>query len=241
MSKLPNAPLVEVVFELHWNVSTSDVTKTQYLYGDLYNLLKEKYPYREIVNSPEFPLEFLVDKPVHRYRNSVGDYPLIQIGPGLLTLNCTERKYFWEEFYDNANQLVSNFLKIYSFLPTDEIRTSLFYLDFFEFDFEKTNIHDFLNKNFNLSVGQSFLDTNSLPTDLNLGFFFKLECGDVSVILKRGMNVDRKDGIILQTKLNGPNLHSNSAEISSWLTTAHETCSDIFKRIFKNEFYNTFK
>lgn len=240
MSKLPNAPLVEVVFELHWNVSTSDVTKTQYLYGDLYNLLKDKYPHREIVNSPDIPFEILVDKPVHRYRNNVGDYPLIQIGPGLLTLNCTEKKYFWEEFYNNANQLVSNFLKIYGFLPTEEIRPSLFYLDFFEFDFEKANIHEFLNKNFNLSVGQSFLDTDSLPTDLNLGFFFKMECGDISVLLKRGQNSERKDGIILQTRLNGPFLPSKSGEIDSWLNIAHETCSDIFKMIFKKEFYNTF-
>lgn len=240
MSKLPYAPLVEVVFELHWNVSTSDVTKTQYLYGDLYNLLKEKYPYREIVNSPEIPFEILVDKPVHRYRNNLGGYPLIQIGPGLLTLNCTEKNYYWDEFYENSNQLVSNFLEIHTFLPTEKIRASLFYLDFFEFDFEKINIHDFLNNNFNLMVEQSFLDTDSLPTDLNLGFFFKVECGDISVQLKRGKNSDKRDGIILQTKLNGPYLHSKADEISNWLTTAHETCSDIFKRIFKIEFYNTF-
>ncbi len=241
MSKLPNAPLVEVVFELHWNVEKSDGTKTQYLYGDIYNLLKAEYPYREIANSPEIPFEILINRPVHRYRSEVGGYPLFQVGPGLLTLNCTEKKYYWDDFYRNAINLVNNFLSIYNFTDSETVKSSIFYLDFFEFDFKSQNINDYLNNNFNLSIGQSFIQTDSLPKDLNLGFFFEVDCGDISVLFKRGKNSENKDGIILQTRLNGPTLSPNSEEISNWINIAHETCSKVFKNIFKDHFYNTFK
>lgn len=43
MSKLPNAPLIEVVIELRWQITQkNELTGIQYLYGDLYNELKDK-------------------------------------------------------------------------------------------------------------------------------------------------------------------------------------------------------
>ncbi len=42
MSKLPNAPLVEVIFELRWKVDKNDeLVKCQYLHGDLFAKVKE--------------------------------------------------------------------------------------------------------------------------------------------------------------------------------------------------------
>jgi uncharacterized protein (TIGR04255 family) len=50
MSKLPNAPLIEVVIELRWQITQkNELTEIQYLYGDLYNELKDKFPHRESI------------------------------------------------------------------------------------------------------------------------------------------------------------------------------------------------
>jgi len=88
MSKLPKAPLLEVIFELRWQIKQkSDLTKYQYLIGDLYSAIKKTYPVRESLAPPEVPTDILINNPVHRFRKDKNQYPLVQIGPGLLTLN----------------------------------------------------------------------------------------------------------------------------------------------------------
>lgn len=88
MSKLPKAPLVEVVFELRWEIAEkADLMQVEYLYGDIYAELKDKYPHRERILPIEIPVDLTVNKPVFRYRANKNSYPLIQLGPGLITLN----------------------------------------------------------------------------------------------------------------------------------------------------------
>ncbi|HPH00719.1 MAG TPA: TIGR04255 family protein, partial [Tenuifilaceae bacterium] len=88
MSKLPKAPLVEVVFELRWQIINKvDLSKIPYLYGDIYSQLKNKYPFRESIVPPEIPIDILINQPVHRFRTAPNDYPLFQVGTGIITLN----------------------------------------------------------------------------------------------------------------------------------------------------------
>ena len=44
-------PLIEVVIELRWQITQNELTGIQYLYGDLYNELKDKFPHRGITPS----------------------------------------------------------------------------------------------------------------------------------------------------------------------------------------------
>ena len=69
MSKLPNAPLLEVIFEIKWDITNkSDIAKFQYLHGDLYSNLKDKYFYRESLLPSEVPFEMVKGMPVYRFR-----------------------------------------------------------------------------------------------------------------------------------------------------------------------------
>ena len=44
MSKLPKAPLLEIIFEINWDITNkNDIVKFQYLHGDLFSNLKDKY------------------------------------------------------------------------------------------------------------------------------------------------------------------------------------------------------
>jgi len=46
MSKLPNAPLIEVIFEPRWKVTDKEkLSKCQYLHGDLLSSIKDVYTY----------------------------------------------------------------------------------------------------------------------------------------------------------------------------------------------------
>ena len=79
-------------------MNKSDLSKVQYLYGDLYSELKQKYPHRESIVPTEIPLDILINQPVHRFRSAPNDYPLFQVGPGIITLNTTDSKYYWNTF-----------------------------------------------------------------------------------------------------------------------------------------------
>lgn len=242
MSKLPNAPLLEVIFELRWQVkSKSDLTKYQYLVGDLYSSIKGDYPTRESLAPPEVPIDILINNPVFRFRKGEKQYPLVQVGPGLLTLNTTDEKYFWSDFYDCADKLNDNFFKVF---PVDDesFKPSLMYLDFFSFDFSRKNVNDHINELFDINVKQGFIDDKSLnPFNLDLGFFYETSLGNLSVTLKKGQNGRKENGIVMKTTLHGKKDMTNSNDILAWLNNAHDFVSDVFKKITKGQLYNSFK
>ena len=242
MSKLPNAPLIEIILELRWKIiNKADLSKVQYLYGDLYSELKQKYPFRESIVPTEIPIDILINQPVHRYRTAPNDYPLVQVGPGIITLNTIDSKYFWDEFSNLAENLLDAFLKVYPVETDDKFTPSVLFLDFFPFDFENNDIHKYINENFNITFGQSFFKTESYPKNLNLGFYYRLEIGDLSIAFQHGKNSNQQEGILLQTRINGTPLPADKEEISNWINKSHEICSDLFKKLTEGKLYESFK
>lgn len=241
MSKLPNAPLVEVVFELRWNLTGNDeLARVQYLYGDIYNELKNKYPYRESIIPVDFPVEFMINQPVHRFRSGQNNYPLIQIGPGIITYNTINSLYEWQNFFESTSELISTFLKIYPLEKDKTLSPGILYLDFFPFDFEKQDAHAFVNENFNVKFDQSFIKNEKFPTDFSMGFAFSVELGELRINFLKGRN-NNQEGILLQTRINGNPLIAGHENLSNWLLEAHTLCSDLFKQLTKGRLYESFK
>ncbi len=241
MSKLPKAPLLEVIFELRWQIKQkSDLTKYQYLIGDLYSAIKQTYPVRESLAPPEVPTDILINNPVHRFRKDKNQYPLVQIGPGVLTLNTTDDNYYWNDFYNWAETLNNEFFSVFQ-IENETFKSNLLYLDFFKFDFKSQNVNDFINESFNISVNQGFMKGTGNPFHLDLGFFYETDLGNLSVTLKKGQNGKKEDGIVMQTSLHGKDSMKSSDNVLSWLNQAHEFSSKSFKEITKGELYNSFK
>jgi uncharacterized protein (TIGR04255 family) len=241
MSKLPNAPLLEVVFELRWQIKQkSDLTKYQYLVGDLYSQIKDKYPYRENLTPPEIPIDFLVNNPVHRFRVEKNKYPLVQVGPGVITLNTTEEYYYWEDFYQSAESLTNSFFNVYP-IDTESFKPNLSYFDFFKINFKENNVNDFVNSFLNLTHSQDFIEINTNPFDLDVGFFYLIDLGKLSVTLKKGQNSQSEEGIVMQMSLIGEKSSTNNENLLTWLGSAHSFLSDLFKKITHGELYNSFK
>ncbi len=241
MSKLPKAPLLEVIFELRWQIKQkSDLTKYQYLIGDLYSAIKETYPERESLAPPEVPIDILINSPVHRFRKDKNEYPLVQIGPGVLTLNTTDDNYFYNDFYNWAEILNKKFFTVFP-IESETFNSNLLYLDFFKFDFKNQNVNDFINESFNININQGFMIETGNPFNLDLGFFYETDLGNLSVTLKKGQNGKKEDGIVMQTSLHGKESMKSSDNVLSWLNQAHEFSSKLFKEITKGELYNSFK
>lgn len=241
MSKLKNAPLVEVIFELRWKVSNKDdLTRCQYLYGDLYSLLKEKYRYRESLVPPDVPADLLINNPIYRFRKRQDGYPLLQVGPGIISLNTVDEYYDWEEYFVWCKGLMEALFDVYPHNNGEMFTPTLLYIDFLKTETLNVDILNFVNTYLNININQGFYKTEKHPEALNWAVAYKTELGQLGVTLNTGKINKVEEGIILQTKLNGTDFNPDVGNINSWLTEAHEFCSQLFKDMTKGPLYQSF-
>lgn len=242
MSKLPKAPLIEVIFELRWKISNqSDLEKYQFLTGDIYSSIKKKFPHRKLLVPPDIPVELLINKPTYRYSSESEKYPLVQFGPGLLSLHTDDENYFWSDYSERASSLTQNFLELSNFSTHQKISPSLIYIDFLEFDLDNTNIINFINENLKIYIKQELFEGEINPNTFNFGFSNEIELGTINLSFNTGQNKNGKNGLVIQTKLNGENFNSSSTDILSWLNSAHDLTSKLFKKMTEGKLYDSFK
>jgi uncharacterized protein (TIGR04255 family) len=242
MSKLPKAPLLEVIFELKWDITNkNDVIDFQYLHGDLYSNLKNKFLYRENLIPPEIPFDVLIGTPVYRFRRNQNEYPLIQIGPGLITVNTIDCIYFWEDFKKEVENTFNSLQLVYPKSKKIIFTPILTYIDFFEIDFQKQTILEFINKNLNLNIQQNFMDNKkSSFNDINLTLNYNIDSNILSLNLTNGNLNNSKSGIILQTKIIGEKNIYSTFKITEWLNEVHKISSELFKKITEGKLYSSF-
>jgi len=243
MSKLPNAPLLEVIFEIKWDItSRTDIVDFQYLHGDLYSNLKSKYSHRESLIPPEVPLEVIKGSPVYRFRETSGSYPLVQVGPGLISVNTVDNQYFWSQFRDESNQVLNVLTDIYPKYSELHLVPALTYIDFFEYDKNKETPLEYLNANFQLSLKDNFMgDFKAKMSDVNITLNYHVEEKIVSLTLRNGIINNEKEGLVLQTKVIGAKERYNTQKLKDWLDSAHDLSSSMFKALTSGKMYESFK
>jgi len=242
MSKLPQAPLLEVIFEVKWQVKTKeDFEKCQYLHGDLFAKLNNKYPFRELLIPPDVPLDIYLNVPAHRFRTAKNSYPLIQVGPGILTVNTNDEKYIWENYEKMCAEAFTTMVDLYKFKEGENITLSLKYFDFFLFNFKDNDINKFLSDNFHIQLKQTFLKESSNPASINLGFLYNTKLGGFSIRMNKGNNSKGQSGIIIDTSLSNNSSIPDVTKVSKWLNDAHDYVSDTFKAMTKGKMYDSFK
>ncbi len=240
MSKLKNAPLLEVIFELRWKMENKENwEKYSFLHGDLYSLMKSSYPDRELLFPGEMPHELLIDKPVYRFK-SENRYPLFQIGPGLLTLNTIEAEYDWATYFKQIEELYGSFFESYSFSDKEYVRPSLSYFDFLRIDWEKENVLEYITSHLNMDIQQGFHNIQKPPNVFNWGIGYETELGNLVLRIDAGANNKKERGLIIQTQINGFEKDANLGSLTNWLNDAHELCSSLFKDLTKGELYESF-
>jgi len=240
MSKLKNAPLLEVIFELRWNMSdSSHWERYPYLHGDLYSQLKDKYPQRELLVPGEVPQEVMVNKPVYRFKSHDG-YPLFQVGPGLITLNTTDDFYEWDDYFAQIKELSNEFFQLYNFGSNEKVSPSLSYYDFLKIDLEEQDVLGYLSENLNIKITQNFHEFNEDPNSFNLGIGYKTNLGNFNLRIDAGINKNQEKGLILQFQLNGLQKQPNIEDLTSWLNDGHKLCSKLFKQLTEGNLFNSF-
>ena len=154
MKKLPNAPLKEVIFEIKWDLDINPDTKQQFDHGidtavgELKVLLKKDFPYFNRKIPAEFPVQVMNHKVVYQYWKGEETWPVMQLGPGIFTVNDTDKNYEWHDrYYPMIKTGIENLIKVYEKKLEFKL-ASLRYIDVVNVnDYEFDNWKNFIESN----------------------------------------------------------------------------------------------
>ena len=136
MAILPQAPLVEVIFEIRWNANNSvDLQKYQIVVGTLSAALTDKFELPSaLLPIGNIPLQAMLGQVVYRSKNKENKNLLYQTGPGVVSVNYAGNQYDWDLFKPQIINVIDKFAQLYHFNDNTTLTMQLRYLDFFDKD-----------------------------------------------------------------------------------------------------------
>ena len=256
MQELLNKPLVEAIFELRWDLAGTDMVSSardpgfKILLGRFYDKVKEKYPTVTELPSSQIPEEMMPYVVRHQFQTANDTWPLLQIGPGILTANDTSG-YTWPRFKDNLAHAIDAVFSsypsdIYQFQPTQVV---LRYINAIPLDPSRVNLIDYLRENLHTDIAiESSLSSTVLniaqPSQLNLNLIFPMQSpsGACGISVSTGRNGDEPALIWqLDTQAAGADVPLEQNSLLDWLEAAHSVIETWFERLSEGELLSGFR
>ena len=256
---LKNKPLVEAILEVRWalqavkaethlplGVIPSAIAPDgqpiveidphfRLLLGRVFDRVKAEYPKHE-----QLPAAYLPDVAAgqvvqHRLRHPDG-WPIIQLGPGILTVNDTA-KYIWSDFQPRALGAFSTLHEAHPSVEELQITSlSLRYIDAVDFDCGKEDITAFLDDKMAVQCrlpDGMFNDSEVERAPLNCTWRSTYRCkspkGRVAIKFATGSR-ENKPALIWETVFEtaGDDLPGLPDGFEEWLEAAHEITDEWF-------------
>ncbi|MGB2937449.1 MAG: TIGR04255 family protein [Phycisphaerae bacterium] len=253
---LKNKPLVEAIFELRWrpeepSLGTPGARPNYALFlGRISDELGDDYPFYEQLQSASIPTEMAKHLVQHRFRKAKDAWPLVQVGPGIITLNDT-KGYTWAAFRKRLAQLLEIFFKV---APSSqqglEIESAVLrYIDAIDLDFAKHPVLTFLASHLKTELRlppKLFEDTGVAPDpcelDLRFAFHRARPEGIVRMRFARGQRAGT-EALILQTNAESAKdaPPKTQQEMLTWLEEAHTLTRDWFFALIAGELEKRFE
>lgn len=250
--ELKNKPLIEALMEIRWALQGEDsAPKTdphfKILLGRLYDRVSESYPEVQQLPTARVPDEIFGSGVQHRFRAKKNGWPLIQVGPGILTVNSTD-DYTWEDFNPRAVDAVEKLFEAYP--KKSDLRVSslvLRYIDAVEFDYNQHNaftyIEQFLKVKFQLPPNLFAAGIQDRPTIFS--WQTSHQCADpkgmVTLRFSSGQK-DRHPAIVWETIIEsaGQDLPAMPDCFQDWIDSAHDVTDDWFFKLIAGELERRF-
>jgi len=252
---LKNKPLVEAIFELRWNLQepAKGLKRDPHykiIVGTLFEKLKEEYPFHEQLPAASMPDEIVGYFAQHRFRKDNNKWPLIQIGPGIITVNDTEG-YIWEDFEKRIIEAINTLFSVYPDSEKNLIVNNILlrYIDAIDFNFEENNVFTFLKKYMKTNINlypKLFLNTEveKLPLSFDWRFSYRSlkPKGELNLRYARG-KVKENDALIWETivKSEFEDIPEIPKKISEWLKNSHKLTDDWFFKLIEGELLQRFE
>lgn len=251
---LKNKPLIEAIFEVKWTLKEKGEglridPHYKILVGSLYSKLKEEYPFHEMLPAASIPDDIAGHVIQHRFRKDRSQWPLIQIGPGILTVNDTEG-YIWEDFEKKVISAMNTLYETYPEPDTLRINSLLLrYIDAIDFDFGSDNIFDFLADMLKTTIrpydklfGETGVHSIPLSFDWRFSFPSVKPQGVIHLRFVRGKK-ENLDSLIWETMVQSTNeqILQMPEKTTDWLTDAHDLTDDWFFKLIEGELERRFE
>ena len=246
MSKLPQAPLQEVIFEVRWDLDV-DPESNQMIdngfdmgVGAFKTLCKDEFHLSRRKVHADMPARLLFHQVVYQYWKGEGEWPVIQLGPGIFTINDTEKNYDWDNFYPLIKKGLDWLEKAYGYKLNYNYLT-LRYIDTVKMkEFTGSSLEEFVKKNFNFSFENHYNTRGALKQLLFDQVFDLDEKGGLHIAFSNGKDKEKKEDVFVwQTAVVKAGTFTTE-DIVTWADSAHHITAQLFKDITKKDFYARF-
>lgn len=250
MEKLSKQPLLEVVFELHWK-SKKGYPDPEYklIIGAFYEHIKGEFPVFDPLPTANIPEEAIPPNSKivqYRFWSEKRNWPVVQLGPGILTVNMNKDYEDWATFKPIIENVVEKF---FSSHPNKENlileRLILKYLDFFHFNFSKTNVLDYLkgklHVNLVVDLGDDPRKANLVEVPMNIDLKLEYQIKEPEGVLGFRFfraSIEGKEGLVMESYViskDFPQSDLSKEFISLWLDQAHNMTDFIFSNLIRGE------
>lgn len=252
--ELQNKPLVEAILEFKWRLPPQTPTRIEIdphyrlLLGRFSEKVEGDYPFHEPLPTTQIPDAMAAHMAQHRFRTSQDGWPLIQVGPGLMTVNETSG-YKWNDFKERCDRAVRSLSDAHpakrQFNAQD---LALRYIDAVDIDFGQESVFCFLQNKMKTSI--SLPDTlfsdgrvKRNPTAFNCQMSFPAVYPVSFVTLRFAIGSHKKKpALIWETLVQAANTHIPKIPegFSEWLDAAHNLTDDWFFKLIDGELKERF-
>jgi uncharacterized protein (TIGR04255 family) len=247
------APLVEVIAEIHWALKKLD-TGPDTRIDPFYDLFREQFlesakesgfGHQQELIPQMVPIELVADQPHIRIRQKAESWPLIQIGPGILTANIVPPYQGWQAFEPFLAESVARLFDAYPVAKkTLRIeRLHLRYVDGFDESFGLDSYTDFASEKLGIAgtLPTALLETHVLDKSkatfvVENRFQNKSPEGSLGNIKLSPGKVHGRDAAVLELRCESRFSDEKAREkatdidfIMGWFAEAHKTLRGQFE------------
>lgn len=244
---LDNPPLVEAIVELRWALEKGSDSDTQVdpdyslFPGRLSEKVKNSYPVHEALPAANIPDELTPYLVKHRFRAQAEGWPLIQVGPGVLTVNETRNYDTYDSFRPKATEIISILYELRPDLPPIT-SIMLRYIDAVNFDYFQQDLIEFLRNEMGitLTLPESLFDDHDIarnPVKFNWRSTFtcKNPSADILLGITTG-KIQESPAIIWEHVVQSNELQvpQMPAGFEGWLDSAHAITDNWFFKLIES-------
>ena len=252
---LKNPPLVEALVQVKWELEEKVPgvhldPHYQFLLGTFRDSLKEEYPFHEPLAASAMPDEITGGAVKHRFRTAKDAWPLVQIGPGIMTVNETEEKYeTFDQFKPKAVNAVNALFECHpkkEDLKINEL--TLRFIDAVEFDYSANDVCEFISKSMHIeSKIPEFLlipgTIEKLPVSYSVESSFRCNNPPGIALLKVSTGHREKQRSIIWNEIlksSGSDVPKMPDGFEKWITSADAMIYTWFTSIIQGELKERF-
>lgn len=247
--ELKNKPLVEALVELKWELPVQQAPGIgedphyRLLLGRFSERVESDYPFHEALPTAQVPDALVAHMAQHRFRASEVGWPLIQMGPGLMTVNETEG-YTWDDFRARCTRAVTSLFEAHPDRRKLSVQDlTLRYIDAVNVDFGQESVFDFLRDKMKTQIllPDTLFDGTRVernPTAFNWQVSFPISSPGGTMTLRFAIGVHRDSPALIWETLvqtGRQDLPALPGDFSSWLEQAHELTDDWFFKLIAGE------